>query len=136
MSSLLRTPNNSIEQLQTVSVNKLFLSALDDTRFILEGGIKTLTLGHANAIEATDLETDPKWDAPTQKEIEDLFGEEWETDNESRSTLPASKVGSHPIPTVKDRGCNRLINEPDLDSEHKVDFEAVFDKESQPIVHS
>ena len=85
LSSTLRTPNNRIVSdrhvLQTVSINKLSLSPFDDKRFILEGGIKTLPYGHADAIEATDLESDPEWDAPTQDEIEDLFGEEWETDN-------------------------------------------------------
>ena len=55
--------------LQTVSINRLSLRPFDDKGFILEGGIKTLPYGHADAIEATDLETDPEWDAPTQDEI-------------------------------------------------------------------
>ena len=52
--------------------------------------VKKLPYGQADAIEATDLETDPQWDARTRDEIQDLFGEEWETDNESDSTPPAS----------------------------------------------
>ena len=94
LSSTLRTPNNKIVSdcyvLQTVSINKLSLSPFDDKPFVLEGGIKTLPYGHADAIEAPDLETDPEWDAPTHDENEDLFAEEWESDNESDSTLPAS----------------------------------------------
>ena len=69
LSSTLRAPNNRIVSdchvLQTVSINKLSLSSFDDKRFTLEGGIKYLTYGHANAIEATDLETDPGSDALT-----------------------------------------------------------------------
>ena len=140
LSSTLRTPNNRIVSdrhvLQTVSINKLSLSPFDDKRFILEGGIKTLPYGHADAIEATDLESDPEWDAPTQDEIEDLFGEEWETDNESDSTLPASTESwQPPDPALEsweppDPGLNRIINESDLDSDDNVDFEAVIDEES------
>ena len=77
LSSTLRTPNNRIASdrhvLQTISINKLSLSPVDDKRFIFEGGLKTFSFGHADAIEAADLETDPEWDAPTQNEIEDLF---------------------------------------------------------------
>ena len=137
LSSTLRTPNNRIVSdrhvLQTVSINKLSLIPFDDKRFILEGGIRTLPYGHADAIEATDLEKDPEWDAPTQDEIEDLFGEEWETDNESDSTLPA--CWQPPDPALEsceppDPGFNRIINESDLDSDDNVDFEAVIDEES------
>ena len=62
--------------LQTVSIIKLSLSPFDDNCFIHEGGIKNLPYGHADAIEATDLESDPEWDETTQDEIQDLFGEE------------------------------------------------------------
>ena len=34
--------------------------------------MKTLPYGHADTIEATDLESDPEWDAPTQDEIQNL----------------------------------------------------------------
>ena len=73
--------------LPTVSINKLSLSPFDDKRFILEGSIKTLPYGHADAIEAADLKSDPEWDTPTPEKIEDLFWEQWETDNEAESTL-------------------------------------------------
>ena len=98
--------------------------------------------GHADAIGVTDLETDPEWDAPTQDEIEDLFAEEWESDNESDSTLAASsKSWQSPDSVLEsweptDPGFNRIINELDLDSDDNVDFEAVIDKESPSIVHS
>ena len=140
LSSTLRTPINRIVSnrhvLQTVSINKQSLSPFDDKRFILEGGIKTLPYGHAGAIEATNLESDPECDAPTQDEIQDLFGEEWETDNESNSTLPASTESwQPPDPALEsweppDPGFNRIINESDLDSDDNVDFEAVIDEES------
>ena len=92
--------------------------------------------GHDDAIEPTDLETDPELDAPTQGEIEDLFAEEWESDNESDSTLPASTEIWQPADPVfeswepPDLGFNRIINESDLDSDDNVDFEAVIDEES------
>ena len=140
LSSTLRTPNNRIVSdrhvLQSVSINKLSLSPFDDKRFILEGGIKTLPYGHANSIEATDFGSDPERDARTQDEIEVLFGEEWETDNESDSTLPASTESwQPPDPALEsweppDPGFNRIINESDLDSDDNVDFEAVIDEES------
>ena len=74
------------------------MSPFDDKRLILEGGMKTLPFGHAEAIEATVLEVDPEWDAPTQDENEDLFGEKSENDNESDRILLASTENSHPIP--------------------------------------
>ena len=142
LSSTLRTPKNKIVSdchvLQTVSIIKLSLSPFDDKRFILEGGIKTLPYGHAGAIEATDLENDPEWDVPTHDEIGDLFGEEWETDNDSDSTLPASTKRWQPTNLAleswepPDPGLNRIIKESDLDSEDNVDFEAVID-EGSPI---
>ena len=112
--------------LQTVSINKLFLSPFDDKCFILEGSLKTLPFAHADAIEATDLETDPELDATTHDEIEDLCAEEWETDNESDSTLLAS-TGSWQPP---DPSFNRIINKSDLNSEDNVDFEVVIEKQS------
>ena len=140
LSSTLRTPNNRIvsdcHALQTVSIIKLSLSPFDDKRFILEGGIKTLPYGHADAIEATDLENDPEWDVPTQDENEDLFGEEWETDKDSDSTLPASNKRWQSLDLFieswepPDPGLNKIINESELDCEDNVDFEAVIDKES------
>ena len=48
---------------QSVSISKMSLSSLNDKRFILEGGIKTLPLSHADAIEAIDHETDLEWDS-------------------------------------------------------------------------
>ena len=91
--------------------------------------------GHADAIEATDLETDLEWDAPTQDEIEDLFAEEWETDTESDSTLPTStETWQPPDPVLENSepgpGYNRIINKSDLDSDDNVDFKAVIDEES------
>ena len=140
LSSTLRTTNNRIvsdcHTLQTVSTIKLSLIPSDDKRFILEGGMKTLPYGHADAIDATDLETDPEWDAPTQDEIDDLFAEEWESDNESDSTLPASTENWQPPDSVLESweppnpGLNRIINESDSDSDDNVDFEAEIDKES------
>ena len=140
LSSTLRTPNNRIVSdrlvLQTVSINKLSLSPFDDKRFFLEGGIKTLPYDHADVVEAADLESDPEWDAPTQDEIEDLCGEEWETDNESDSTLPASTESWQPPDPAReiweppDTGVNRIINESDVNSDDNVDFEAVVDEES------
>ena len=62
--------------------------------------------------------------------------EEWETDNESNSTLPASTESWQPPEPVleswepPDPGFNRIINESDLDSEDKVNFGAVIDQES------
>ena len=142
LSSTLRTPNNRIVSdyhvLQTVSINKLSLSPLNDKRFILEGGIETLPYVHAEAIESTDLECDPEWEAPTQEEVKDLFGVKWETDNKSDSTLPASTENwQSPDTTVEsweppDPGFNRVINELDLDSEDNVNFEAVI-YEKSPI---
>ena len=88
------------------------------------------------AIEATDLETDPEWDALTQDEIKDLFAEEWESDNESDSTLPASTEIWQPHDPVleswepPDPEFNRIINESDLNSDDNGDFEAVIDEES------
>ena len=76
-----------------------------------------------------------EWYAATQDEIEDLFGEEWETD-ESDSTLPASTESwQPPVPVLEsweqlDPGFNRIINESDLDSEVNFNFEAVIDEES------
>ena len=140
LSCTLRTPNNRIvsdcDVLQTVSINKLSPSPFDDKRFIREGGIKNLPYGHADAIEATDLETDPEWAASTQDEIEDLFAEELGSDNESDSTLPASTESwQPPDPFLEsweppDPGFNRIINESDLDSDDNVVLEAVIDKES------
>ena len=75
-------------------------------------------------------------DAPTQDEIEDLIREEWETDNESDSTLPASNESwQPPVPALEcwvplDPGFNSIINESVLDSEGNVNSEAVIDKES------
>ena len=140
LSSTLRTPNNIIisdcHVLQTGSINKLSLSPFDDKRFILEGGIKTLPYGQADAIEATDLETDPEWDEPTQDEIEDLFAEEWETDDESDKTLPASTESWQPPDPVleswepPDLGFKRIKTESVLDIDDNVEFEAVIDEES------
>ena len=64
------------------------------------------------------------------------FAEEWETDNESDSMLPASTESWQPLDPVfeswepPDPGFNRIINESDLDSDDNVDFEAVIDEES------
>ena len=139
-SSTLRTPNNIIisdcHVLQTGSIIILSLSPFDDKRFILEGGIKTLPYGQADAIEATDLETDPEWDEPTQDEIEDLFAEEWETDDESDKTLPASTESWQPPDPVleswepPDLGFKRIKTESVLDIDNNVEFEAVIDEES------
>ena len=81
-----------------------------------------MPFGYADAIEATDFETDPEWDAPNQNEIEDLFEEEWEGDNESDSTLPTESW------QPPDPGFNRIINESDLNSEDNVDFETSTDE--------
>ena len=97
--------------------------------------MKTLPVGHANAIEATDLETDPEWDAPTQDEVENLFEEDSEIHNDSLSTLTVStELWKQSSPTTEnwqptDPGFKRIINESDLDIEDNVDFETVIDEQ-------
>ena len=112
--------------LQTVLINELSLTPFDDKRFIVKPGIKSLPYGHADAIEATYPKTDPEWDASTLDEIQDLFEDDWENDNEWDNTLPASTESLQP----PDPGFKRIINVRDLDSEDNVDFEAVIDEYS------
>ena len=66
--------------------------------------------------------------------FEDLFGQEWETDNESDSTVAASTESLQPPdPALEywellDTGFNKIIKESDFVSDNNFDFEEVIDK--------
>ena len=80
-------------------MNKPSMSPFDEKRFILEGSINNLPYCHADAFEATDLESDSEWDASMQDEIGGKNGKlimSWT----ARSLHPL-KDGSHPIPSLK-----------------------------------
>ena len=102
-SNILRTNNvrigSKIPQLETISNNKVALSAFDDKRYIPENGIDTLPLGHHLGREISpfrEVPGDPDWgDEATSSPSWDTLLREYrrsQIGDRSNRTLPQSKT--------------------------------------------
>ena len=132
----LRSENTRIvsdhHKLQTVTTNKICLSAFDNQRYILPDGIKTLPFGHYEigdyAIDESDWNNDDvEWDYDDFSDLLLSSSPEWDNSfvvphsSPDTTTTQSSNTWQPPDPGFV---AAQNINESDIESSDIVDFDA------------
>ena len=125
--------------LQTVSSNKICLSAFDNKRFIKADGIHTLPFGHYEALDCgiDDIDWDNaniEWDHNSFDSNLCLSSDqEWDNDfvvSQTSSTAAQSSAPSSWQPPDPGFAAALAVTESDIESDDLIDFDASSDESS------
>ena len=127
-------------KLQSVTTNKICLSAFDNKRYILPDGIKTLPFGHYEigdyAIDEIDWNNDDvEWDYDDFSDLLLSSSPEWDNSfvvphsSTDTTTTQSSNTWQPPDPGFV---AAQNINDSDIESSDIADFDASFEENSTP----